>query len=123
MKTANLKEAYEGSHFTILGAGGDPEDWMNGYNTMLEAEGIGTPTEWFQTTGGAINNYAATKGYVADPFNEGLTILTFPLDGLNVGKLALFKLGMGHRWFDDIIDNMVDLDPYNEAEDEEDWED
>ena len=27
------------------------------------------------------------------------------LDGLDVGKLAIFKLQMGDRWFDDVVDN------------------
>lgn len=33
-------------------------------------------------------------------------MLMFPLDGLNVGKLAMFKIRFGVRWFDDIVDNM-----------------
>ena len=69
--------------------------------------GIGTPTTWAQTTGENINNYAATHGTVTDPFPADLTVLTFPLEGLHLGKLALFRLRMEDRWFDDIIDNMT----------------
>ena len=32
--------------------------------------------------------------------------LAFPLDGLNVNKLAILKLQLGDRWFDDIVDNL-----------------
>lgn len=42
-----------------------------------------------------------------DPFRDDLTVLTFPLDGLHVGKLAMFKLTMEDRWFDDVTDNMT----------------
>ena len=31
--------------------------------------------------------------------------MAFPLDGLDVNKLAMFKLQMRDRWFDDIVDN------------------
>ena len=107
MNTTNHQEAYQGSYYTILGAGGDIAEWTAGYTSMLEEEGIGTPTCWSQTTGENLNNYAATHGTVADPFPADLTVLTFGLDGLNVGKLAAFKLRMEDRWFDDIIDNMI----------------
>jgi hypothetical protein len=39
-------------------------------------------------------------------FASDLTFMFFPLDGLNVGKLAMFKMQMQARWFDDVIDNM-----------------
>ena len=29
---ANLREAYNGSYYTILGAGGDLQEWVDGYN-------------------------------------------------------------------------------------------
>lgn len=40
-------------------------------------------------------------------FKNDLKFLAFPLDGLNVGKLAMFKLKMGDRWSDDIIANSI----------------
>lgn len=107
MNATSHQDAYEGSYYTILGAGGDLGEWVADYNKLLAEEGIGTPTSWSKTTGESINNYAATHGEVTDPFKDDLTILTFPLDGLHVGKLALFRLRMEDRWFDDIIDNMV----------------
>ena len=107
MKTTSHQDAYQGSHYTICGAGGDLNEWVNGYNKLLAEEGIGTPTTWAQTTGENINNYAATQGEVTDPFPADLTVLTFPLEGLHLGRLALFRLRMEDRWFDDIIDNMT----------------
>ena len=107
MIATSHQDAYQGSHYTICGAGGDLDEWVDGYNKLLAEEGIGTPVCWAQTTGENINNYAATRGTVTDPFQDDLTVLTFPLDGLHVGKLAMFKLTMGDRWFDDVIDNMV----------------
>lgn len=101
--TNGLEKAYEGSFYTILGAGGDLQEWQDGYEKLLEDNGIGKPTEWFQTTGAEINAFAGEND---NPFPDDLTCLLFPLDGLNVGKLAMFKLSMGDRWFDDVVDNM-----------------
>jgi len=105
-----LREAYKGSYYCIAGAGGDLTEWTQGYNAKLEEEGIGTPVEWFATTGSAVNLFAARQKDAQiierDQFPLDLTILLFPLDGLNVGRLAYFKLAMEDRWFDDVIDNM-----------------
>ncbi len=38
-------------------------------------------------------------------YQDNLTCLMFPLDGLNAGRLAMFRLRMGDKWFDDIVDN------------------
>jgi hypothetical protein len=104
-----LLAADEGSYYTIIGAGGDLTEWIDGYTAMLKAEEIGTPSEWFITTGGAINLYAsATHGTVTDPFKEDITVLMFPLTGLNASRLAILKLRAQDRWFDDIVDNMTD---------------
>ena len=118
METANLDTAFKGSYYTILGAGGDLNEWVAGYNEMLRDGGIGTPAEWFTTTGGDINAYAATRGEVTNPFADNLTCLMFKLDGLNGGALAMVKLQMQDRWFDDIVNNMV-AGPADDDEDEE----
>ena len=103
---ADLAQAKAGSWFTILGCGGPLEDWVTGVNEALTEEKIGTPTTWFQTTGADINHFAGAGIPERDKFPGDLTVLMFPLDGLNVGKLAAFKMRVGARWFDDIIDNM-----------------
>jgi len=110
LDVADLKAAYEGSYYFITGAGGDLSEWVSGYNGMLVEQEIGTPTEWLQTNGATVNNFANQKkgGPIQynDQFPGNLTCLLFPLTGLNGGRLAIFKLQMQDRWFDDVIQNM-----------------
>lgn len=101
----DLQKAYNGSYYTILGAGGDLQEWVDGYNEMLAEEGIGKPTDWFYAKGAQVNKEFGLTG--SEAFKARLTILFFPLDGLDIGKLAIFKLRRGDRWFDDIIDNSL----------------
>lgn len=98
-----LDKAYNGSYYTIIGAGGNLDEWKNGYQELLNKEGIGTIKEWITFNGADMNNKYQLKGDNAYPAD--LTFLAFPLDGLNIGKLAMFKLRMEDRWFDDIVDN------------------
>ena len=98
-----LDKAYNGSYYTITGAGGDLEEWKNGYQELLNKEGIGTIKEWITFTGSDMNTKYNLTGDNAYP--NDLTFLAFPLDGLDIGKLAIFKIRMQDRWFDDIVDN------------------
>lgn len=106
----NIKNATENSFYTIAGCGGDINEWVNGYQKLLEEKGIGTPSEWVTFNGALVNQYASDNGTYAiaenDKFDPALTFLAFPLDGLNAGKLAIFKIEMSDRWLDDIISNM-----------------
>lgn len=105
----SLEDAYEGSYYCIAGAGGDLQEWVDGYEKLMEEAEIGKPVKWYRTNGAAVNAYASERGMVAKPnqFQSDLVILLFPLDDLAVGALAIFKLQMQDRWFDDVIDNMV----------------
>lgn len=103
IKNELLKKAYEGSYYTIQGCGGDLQEWKDGYDRMLQEAGIGKPQSWHHFTGKEYNDEFQTTGNNRYP--DDLNCLCFPLDGLNVGKLAMFKLRMGDRWFDDIVDN------------------
>ena len=108
IKTADLNIAYDGSYYTILGAGGELAEWTEGYEKSMVKNGIaedGKPIEWFKTTGASINAYAKPKR-ARDYFPDDLVVLMFKLDGLNVGKLAMFKMQMQDRWFDDVVDNI-----------------
>lgn len=98
-----FKKAYEGSYYTIMGCGGDLNEWKEGYNGLLSEEGIGTPTAWFEFTGKEYNDEFKLTG--SNRYSDTLHCLCFPLDGLDVGKLAMFKIKMQDRWFDDIVDN------------------
>ena len=117
MGSKDIRKAYEGSYYTIIGAGGDLNEWMEGYQGLLDKEGIGKVKQWYKTTGKVIND--AWDLYGNNRFKSNLTVLMFPLDGLNVGKLALFKLKMNDRWFDDVIDNSVRFSRKDRGLDEE----
>lgn len=103
----DFEKMYNGSYYTIVGCGGDLEEWKNGYNEFLsDAEISMVKMDDFVTfKGEEINNYYNLVG--SNRFDNDLTFLAFPLDGLNIGKLAMFKLRMGDRWFDDIVDNSI----------------
>ena len=103
IKNEILRKAYKGSYYTISGAGGDLNEWKNGYGSWLEREGIGSINEWVEFAGKDVNDEFGLTGNNRYPDN--LHFLAFPLDGLDVGKLSMFKIRMGDRWFDDIVDN------------------
>lgn len=116
---ADLAAAQGGSFYTICGAGGDLTEWVEGYEKMLAEQEIGKPTEWFQTTGAAVNTFRRTTArgeevHPRDAFQDDLTILLFPLDGLDVGRLAMFRLRMEDRWFDDVLANMRMIETVSE---------
>ena len=103
IQNEKLRKAYEGSYYTIEGTGGDLDEWKHGYEKLLSDNGIGKPSFWIDFTGKEMNEEFHLTGTNAYP--DDLHFLAFPLDGLDVGKLSMFKLRMGDRWFDDIVDN------------------
>lgn len=106
MKTLNevsFEEMYNGWYYTITGAGGSLEEWVQGYNEMLDEQGIGTPEYWVTFKGADMNQYYGLTG--DNRYIDGLNFLAFPLNGLNTSRLAMFKLKMADRWFNDICDN------------------
>lgn len=110
LTVAELQKAYDGSYYTICGAGGELKDWLEGYEKAMKSAGINAPSQWFSTTGAAVNAFASERGNVhfRGEFEEGLRFLMFPLDSIGAGgKLAMFKIQMQDRWFDDIIQNMT----------------
>ena len=109
MTLDDLNKAYEGSYYFIAGAGGDLDQWLDGYHDLLAEKEIGKPARWFKTTGAAVNMHAMTKkGQIteSDCFPLDCTILMFPLDGLAMDRLPIFKIAMQDRWYDDVIQNM-----------------
>ena len=103
LRKANIKKADKGSMYTIVGAGGNVQEWVNGYHQLLDKAEIGKPVEWFISKGKDVNEEFKLEG--VHRFPEDLTFLFFPLDGLNLSELAMFRLRMKDRWFDDLIDN------------------
>lgn len=100
-----IQQAYDGWYYTILGAGGDINEWMNGLQEIFDKEGIGKVHQWYHTTGKVLNNRWDLTG--DNRFKNDLSILMFDYKGMDVPKLAIFKLRAGDRWFTDIIDNSV----------------
>jgi hypothetical protein len=99
----NLDDAFNGSFYTIIGAGGELSEWVDAYEKKLAEQDIGKPANWFTCKGKEVNDRFLLSGN--NRFQNDLTFLFFPLDGLDVGKLAMFKLAMQDRWFDDVINN------------------
>lgn len=95
--------AYEGSYYTITGCGGELQDWIDGYEKLLAEKKIGKPLAWYDFTGADMNAEYGLTGRNA--YQDDLRVLCFPLDGLDIGRLAIFKLIAADRWFDDIVDN------------------
>lgn len=94
---------YKGSAYTVTGAGGPLEDWMTGITNALQENKIGEPKVFYTFKGKQMNEQYGLSGKVA--YDNDLTFLSFPLDNLDIGKLAMFKIKMQDRWFDDIVDN------------------
>ena len=101
---ADFEKMYSGSWYTITGAAED-EEWQRGYQEMFDELGIGTISRWVSFSGAEMNSHYGLTD--ANAYPDGLHFLAFPLDGLDIGKLAAFKLRMRDRWFDDIVDNDV----------------
>ncbi|AWN07677.1 hypothetical protein HOT31_gp006 [Microbacterium phage Hendrix] len=105
-----LDQAFKGSYYTIAGAGGPLDVWVNGYEELMAERKIGKPSQWFSTTGAEVNAYFLRTGRYPHPddlFKDDITLLLFPLDGVGAGaRLPLFKIEMQDRWFDDIIGGM-----------------
>lgn len=100
-----LKELASASAFTIEGAGGDLKEWMEGLNGEMSKLNIGTVNTFYTFKGKLMNDTYALTG--KNKYQDTLTFLCFRLDGLDVGKLAIFKMRFGARWLDDIVDNNV----------------
>lgn len=107
-------EAYNGSYFTVLGAGGPISDWTDGLTGMLAEEGMGEPKEFIVFSGKDMNRHYGLTG--TNAYDGSLTCVMFPLDGIDTVKLAMFKMAIGARWFDDIVDNNARREEEKKAE-------
>ncbi len=100
-----FKKLYNNSAFTFEGLGFDDFDELKDQiNECLEEENIGTvkSENFFTYSGKDMNDYYHLTG--TNRYPDNLTFVSFLLDGLDIGKLAMFKLRIGARWFDDITD-------------------
>ena len=103
LTNADLVALAETSAFTIVGARGDLSEWIVGVTELLTEKEIGIPQKWMSFTGKQMNDVFGLTG--KNRYKSRLTFLAFSLDGLDIGKLAMFKLRFGAHWFDDIVDN------------------
>lgn len=116
----DFRKMYDGSWFTVEGAGGDLNEWKTGLQDMLNEQSIGTIQEWATWKGEEMNEFFNLTGNNAYP--DDLTFLAFSLDDLDIGKLAMFKIRFGARWFDDIVDNNARREgyhPFNDIDEED----
>lgn len=114
-----FEHLYENSAYTIIGVDGIQE-WIEGVTKLLEQESIGTPTLWYTFLGEDMNEFYSLTG--SNRYPDDLHFLAFDIIGLDIGKLAMFKLVHRDRWFDDIVDNNAIAEHGFPDEDEEDSE-
>ena len=98
-----FEKAYKGSYYTIIGVA-DEKEYKEGYQKIFDEQKIGKIKKWYSFTGKEFNDYYEPVG--TDRFRDGVHFLAFPLESLNVNKLAILKLQLGDRWFDDIVNNL-----------------
>ena len=103
LNKANLSKAYNCWYYTIIGAEGDLQKWLNGYEKMMDEQKIGKPTEWYYCHGNDVNR----EFKLTEKFEDDIVFLLFPIDGLDISRLAVFKIRMNDHWFTDIIDNKL----------------
>ena len=101
-----FEKLYNNSAFTFEGLGFDDFDELKDQiNECLEEENIGTvkSENFFTYSGKDMNDYYHLTG--TNRYPDTLTFVSFLLDDLDIGKLAMFKLRIGARWFDDIVNS------------------
>lgn len=113
LDSIGLSEVYNNSFYTISGAGGNLDEWMDSYERLFAEQEIGRPEFWITFTGQDVNDEYSLEGN--NRFQDDLVFLAFPLDGLDMAKLAIFKMNHHDRWFDDIIDNSRSRPSYSES--------
>jgi hypothetical protein len=99
-------EAYNGSYYTIIGCGGNLEEWKEAYTKFLHDSNIGELTEndWIEFSGKDLTEIFELTGDNA--YNANLQCLAFSLKNItNITALSIMKVYQNDRWFDDIVDN------------------
>lgn len=91
---------------TFEGAGGDLNVWMLGINEQLTQLGLPEVKVFYTWSGKLMNEIYHLTG--TNAYQEDLTFFAFSIAQFNqkdMGKLAMWKLQIGARWLDDIVDN------------------
>lgn len=100
-----IKEVYNNSYSTILGAGGDLQEWVNGITEWMKENNFGEMSNIVTFKGKDVNKIWDLKDNNKLP--NDLTILAWSNDKIDLNKYCISRMQMGIRWFDDIIDNSI----------------
>ena len=113
-----FQQFYDGSYCTMIGAGSTDghKDWFDGINKALKEDKIGQIKTLYVFKGKDMDNFFGLTG--DNRYQDDLTFICFPLDGLDIGRLAMFKLKSELRWFDDICDNLSTSHPLHKSNEE-----
>jgi hypothetical protein len=95
-------DLYEKSAFTILGSP-DAMTTVMDLITALGKIGINYANKFFVFSGADMNTRYGLTGN--NRYQDGLTCISFMQTDQEIGRLAIFKMQVGARWFDDIVDN------------------
>ena len=105
--STTFDQLYEGSAFTWEGLSLPNEAEAESIADFLKEQGFvadGVDTvEFFRASGADMNRKYGLTG--TNAYQDGLTIVSIPLDQLDVMKMLPIQLRFGARWFDDIVDN------------------
>lgn len=100
-----IKELYDNSYSTILGAGGDLQEWVDGITNWMKENNFGEMSNIVTFKGKDVNDLYNLEG--DNRFKDDLTILAWSNDKIDMGRYCIPRMQMGIRWFDDIIDNSL----------------
>lgn len=103
----DLHMLYEGSAFTILWLLDNSKEYDSLENYLFEECWLHAPDEFvvYKASGESINHEFKLKG--KNKFPNDLNVVLLPLSNFNdeIGKLAIVKLQVWARRFDDVINN------------------
>jgi len=95
-------ELYSDSAFTFVGLRYEPT-LLEQINKSLTDYGLNPVEQLYVYSGKDMNEHYGLTG--DNQYQDDLSFVSFKLDNQPVGKLAAFKMTIGARWFDDIVDN------------------
>ena len=111
----DLEMLYNGSAFTFEGLDTSRESMKSLMTALKDYVNPEMDELTIYVVKGSLMN--DRYGLWKDPYPDRLSIVAIPTNQFkDIGKLAMFKLQVGARWFDDIVDNNVLFN--NKAEEE-----
>lgn len=99
IKAADLCRMKDSEGLILQDCGGDPQEWLDGINRMLQENGILQNGSKFETC----SRFE----------HDGLTCILYPFEGvdLDTGKLAVWRLqthnAFGGTWLSDFVSNRL----------------